>query len=173
MTYQGASLAVCDQVPVVSDDGWIKPVSAPVVSGFGPRSGGFHYGTDLGASRNTVIRAASAGRVIYSGCDPGTGNCDIDGAVYVSGCGWYVEVLHANNVATRYCHMIRRPEVRSTKSYRSVTSLDWWHLGQLLRSTLALRGAYQRVVPVQQMFAHQSNAVDPEPFMRAVGAPLS
>ncbi|MBA3489214.1 MAG: hypothetical protein H0T78_06645, partial [Longispora sp.] len=49
---QGASLAVCNEVAVISTGGWTKPVSAKVVSPFGPRSGGYHYGTDLGANRN-------------------------------------------------------------------------------------------------------------------------
>ncbi|SBT40693.1 hypothetical protein GA0070621_1030 [Micromonospora narathiwatensis] len=76
----GASLAVCSSAPNVAASGWTLPVQALLGSGYGPRAGRLHAGVDLVATRNTVIRAASAGEVVWSGCDPGTGNCDIDGS---------------------------------------------------------------------------------------------
>ena len=45
--------------------GW--PVDGRLTSGFGNRRGGRHDGVDIGASKGTPIRAAEAGRVIYSG----------------------------------------------------------------------------------------------------------
>lgn len=38
-------------------------------------------------------------------------SCDSDGSLRVLGCGWYVEIEHAGNVVTRYCHMLRKPMV--------------------------------------------------------------
>jgi murein DD-endopeptidase MepM/ murein hydrolase activator NlpD len=107
----GASLAICDGVPAVSAGGWVDPVAAEVGSRYGQRDGRLHAGVDLMAARNTVIHAAAAGRVIWADCDPGTGNCNVDGSSKTDGCGWFVEVLHAGDVATRYCHLVRRPEV--------------------------------------------------------------
>ncbi|MBG0567526.1 M23 family metallopeptidase [Actinoplanes aureus] len=107
----GASLADCDTSAQISAHGWVRPVNAPVGSPYGPREGKFHHGVDLSSKRYTVIRAASGGRVLWSGCDPGTGNCNVDGTSEGSGCGWYVDILHAGEVGTRYCHLVRKPDV--------------------------------------------------------------
>lgn len=93
--------------------GWTQPVQAPMVSGFrtGERPG--HDGVDLGAARGTPINVASAGTVIIVKCDiePASHGCDRDGTPNTPGCGWYVDVQHAGNVITRYCHMLTRPMV--------------------------------------------------------------
>ena len=121
----GAARAPGDANPValafapggaVTAGGWTVPVPQGLTSGYGPRDGAFHYGIDLGAPKGTPIRAAAAGVVLTAECDARVGStpfgCDSDGGFWVSGCGWYVEVEHADNVATRYCHMGQRPQVR-------------------------------------------------------------
>jgi murein DD-endopeptidase MepM/ murein hydrolase activator NlpD len=97
----------------VGGDGWIAPVDAPVVSGFRTASRPAHNGVDLGAARGTPIRAAAAGTVVIVRCDisPEGWGCDRDGSPSTPGCGWYVDILHSGEVYTRYCHMLRRPDV--------------------------------------------------------------
>jgi len=38
-------------------------------------------------------------------------SCDRDGSLAISGCGWWVEIQHAGNIITRYCHMVSQPLV--------------------------------------------------------------
>ncbi|HKR49797.1 MAG TPA: M23 family metallopeptidase, partial [Pseudonocardiaceae bacterium] len=90
---------------------WALPVGAGLVSGFRTVARPTHDGVDLGAARNTPIRAAATGRVIRVVCNVSAGSCDVDGNRSLKGCGWYAEILHATNVVTRYCHMVRRPAV--------------------------------------------------------------
>lgn len=99
----------CAEFGQIAASGWTAPVSAGVWSGFRTRARPSHNGVDLGASRNTPIRAASAGVVIVSKCD--VGNCNRDGSPSTPGCGWFVDILHAGQVITRYCHMVSRPLV--------------------------------------------------------------
>jgi murein DD-endopeptidase MepM/ murein hydrolase activator NlpD len=92
-------------------NGWTLPVSAGLVSGFRTETRPGHDGVDLGAARNTPIRAAAGGKVVRVVCNVSRGSCDSDGNRSLSGCGWYAEIQHAGNVVTRYCHMVRRPAV--------------------------------------------------------------
>jgi murein DD-endopeptidase MepM/ murein hydrolase activator NlpD len=96
--------------PVIG--GWTRPVSAGLVSGFRTTARPTHDGVDLGAARNTPIRAAASGRVIRVVCNVSAGSCDVDGNRTLRGCGWYAEIQHTAQVVTRYCHMVRRPSVR-------------------------------------------------------------
>jgi murein DD-endopeptidase MepM/ murein hydrolase activator NlpD len=94
----------------------MKPVEAPLTSGFRTESRPGHDGVDLATPRGTPIRAAAAGRVVRVRCNAKTADgrpysCDIDGNLTTPGCGWYVEILHADKTVTRYCHMLRRPYV--------------------------------------------------------------
>lgn len=121
--YTGGSLPGCDPV-AVSASGWVRPVPGPIVSGFRTQERPGHDGIDIGAPRNTVIRAASAGVVVTVLCNVagrsyaptgGTLPCDFDGNPGLGGCGWYVQIRHpgqpTGDVVTRYCHMVRQPAV--------------------------------------------------------------
>lgn len=74
-----------------------------------------HDGIDIGGDKGAEIVAASAGTVIRSKCDAQLHgddySCDIDGSAKVTGCGWYVDIEHADGTSTRYCHMMSQPLV--------------------------------------------------------------
>jgi murein DD-endopeptidase MepM/ murein hydrolase activator NlpD len=70
--------------------GFVWPVNGPVVSGFGMRWGRMHGGIDIAAGSGTPIRAAAAGRVVYSG--------------WMSGYGNLVAIDHGGGVSTAYAH---------------------------------------------------------------------
>ncbi|MET8527181.1 M23 family metallopeptidase [Micromonospora sp. NPDC005172] len=88
---------------------WVKPVNGTFTSGFRTPERPTHDGVDVAAPKGTPIYAASAGIVITAKC--GSANCDIDGSLNTPGCGWYVQIRHADGTATRYCHMLHRPYV--------------------------------------------------------------
>ncbi|MEV6527114.1 M23 family metallopeptidase [Longispora sp. NPDC051575] len=100
----------------ISAGGWTKPITGPINSGYGDRGGVLHAGIDFGAPKGTPIRAASNGIVLVSTCNANAGgapySCDVDGSETIGGCGWYVDLLHADKTVTRYCHMVQRPAVR-------------------------------------------------------------
>lgn len=101
----------CATAGEVTASGWTAPVAgAKVGSGFGPRAGRMHYGVDLMVPRNTAVRAVADGTVIKAVCDAGI-NCDRDGSPSTPGCGWFVDLRHADGIITRYCHMVIRPMV--------------------------------------------------------------
>jgi murein DD-endopeptidase MepM/ murein hydrolase activator NlpD len=76
----------------------VSPVVARgvIVSEFGPRKDpfngekSFHHGVDIAAPVGSPIKAATAGKVIFSGWAQGYGNL--------------VEVEHGDGIATRYAH---------------------------------------------------------------------
>ena len=53
--------------------GAVAPTTGPVTSGFGPRWGTFHNGTDFGAPIGTPLLAAKSGTVVASGPASGYG----------------------------------------------------------------------------------------------------
>lgn len=108
-----STTARCTAAGEIAASGWTVPVRALVVSGFRTAERPSHDGVDLGAGRNTPIRAASAGQVITARCDvdPSGNLCEHDGSPSTPGCGWYVKIRHASNIVTMYCHMIVRPKV--------------------------------------------------------------
>ncbi|GAB1694668.1 peptidoglycan DD-metalloendopeptidase family protein [Krasilnikovia sp. M28-CT-15] len=108
-----AAIPACGAKPATAAaGGWVLPVEAGLVSGFRTESRPRHDGVDLGAARETPIRAAAAGTVNRVRCNVSSGSCDADGNRSLAGCGWYAEIHHAGDIVTRYCHMVRRPSVK-------------------------------------------------------------
>jgi murein DD-endopeptidase MepM/ murein hydrolase activator NlpD len=101
--------------PCLASGDWTAPVHGPTVSGFRPPDRPQHQGIDIAAPKGTTIHAASTGVVTVVACnatlDDGPYPCDADGSPQVLGCGWYLEILHAGHLVTRYCHQLVRPIV--------------------------------------------------------------
>jgi murein DD-endopeptidase MepM/ murein hydrolase activator NlpD len=83
--------------PVNTGSGWVKPAYGRITSGFGPRPekptagvNPYHYGTDIGASCNAVVSAATSGTVVYSG--------------WLGTYGNWVLIDHGNGIQTGYAH---------------------------------------------------------------------
>jgi murein DD-endopeptidase MepM/ murein hydrolase activator NlpD len=166
----GASTKLACTVPgEIAASGWTAPVLAPVGSGFRTAKRRGHDGVDLSASRGTTIRAAAGGRVTHIECDNQSArwySCDTDGSPRTPGCGWYMEITHANNVVTRYCHMLRRPSVFLGESVApghpiGEVGTSGHSSGPHLHFEVHLHGDRSA-----------RGAVDPESFMRQRGAPL-
>ncbi|MGH8420749.1 MAG: peptidoglycan DD-metalloendopeptidase family protein [Pseudomonas fluorescens] len=147
---------------------WTLPLASGsyrIVSGFGPRAGKLHAGTDFSAPKGTPIRAASAGKVIAVICNAGNNNCDVDGSPKISGCGWYVDIQHAGNIITRYCHMLRKPNVTVGQDVPTGHSLGV--VGSSGNSSGAhLHFEVHKVKKGKK--ANNDNAVNPVPFLRSV-----
>nr|WP_239088136.1 M23 family metallopeptidase [Planosporangium mesophilum] len=169
----GASLVSCGAPPMVSSGGWTQPVKAAIVSGFRTPQRPGHYGVDLGAPRYTIIRAASAGRVVWAGCDRSTGNCDIDGSAQTVGCGWYVEIQHSGGVATRYCHMVTKPQVTVGQTVQAgdpigVVGTSGNSSGPHLHFEVHIGVS----CTASRCALTHANAIDPVPWMTQAGVPL-
>lgn len=67
---------------------FIPPVSGEITSAFDLKKE--HYGVDIGAPKNTAVKAAAAGMVISSG--------------YTVETGYSIAIQHPNNVVTMYKH---------------------------------------------------------------------
>jgi murein DD-endopeptidase MepM/ murein hydrolase activator NlpD len=155
----------------IAASGWTIPVRGPIVSGWRTADRPRHNGVDIAVPRRTIIHAAAAGVVIQMRCnaiapDGGDWGCDRDGSPLIHGCGWYVDILHAGNVVTRYCHMIQRPFVV---------------IGQRVAAgqAIGLSGTSGHSSGPHVHFEVHLNgdtswdgAVNPVPFMRQTGAPL-
>ncbi|HKS98219.1 MAG TPA: M23 family metallopeptidase [Rugosimonospora sp.] len=162
----------CPTQRQIAASGWTNPVpGAHLTSGFRTPSRPTHNGDDLAIAKGTPILAASAGLVTLAKCDAATAGsaplgCDQDGGLNVSGCGWYVEILHAGNVITRYCHMLRQPMVQVGQMVTAGQQIgvvgDSGHSsGPHCHFEVHLNG--------DRSF---SGAVDPTPFMRDKGVTL-
>ncbi|HLU33695.1 MAG TPA: M23 family metallopeptidase [Natronosporangium sp.] len=105
----------CAGAGEVTAAGWARPVPGEYSSGFRTANRPDHYGIDTTDARGTVVRAAADGTVVLVDCDASLGgapySCDVDGSPGVRGCGWYLDILHAGGVVTRYCHLLARPDV--------------------------------------------------------------
>src|SRR5262249_34497182 len=106
----------CTTPGQVAASGWTVPVVGRITSGFRTPTRPAHNGDDIGAAKGTEIHAAADGVVTIVQCQAHSAggapySCDRDGALGVSGCGWWVEIEHAGNVLTRYCHLEARPMV--------------------------------------------------------------
>lgn len=97
----------------VAASGWVRPVKAPIGSGWRTPSRPTHQGVDLIAPKRREVYAAAAGTVIHMECDRAEDgyDCNRDGSPSQRGCGWYLDIRHAGGVITRYCHLLRRPLV--------------------------------------------------------------
>jgi murein DD-endopeptidase MepM/ murein hydrolase activator NlpD len=106
----------CVTAGEVTASGWTVPIKGPITSGFRTAGRPGHNGVDIGMPKGTPIRASTSGVVLTSRCSATLASgafwgCDRDGGLFVTGCGWYVELQHAGNIITRYCHMRTRPRV--------------------------------------------------------------
>jgi murein DD-endopeptidase MepM/ murein hydrolase activator NlpD len=155
----------------ISAAGWTAPLRGKIVSGFRTAGRPTHHGVDIAAAKGTPIHAASAGTVVRMRCDARTTSgallsCDRDGSPQVKGCGWFVDVLHAGAVVTRYCHMVQQPDVRLGQSVAAgqrigISGSSGNSSGPHLHFEVHLDGDRS-----------SAGAVNPENFMRDVGAPL-
>jgi murein DD-endopeptidase MepM/ murein hydrolase activator NlpD len=154
----------------ISASGWTAPLKGKIVSGFRTAGRPTHHGVDIAANKGTPIHASAAGTVIRMRCDARLGGrsitCDRDGSPQVKGCGWYVDILHAGAVVTRYCHMVKQPDVQLGQSVAAgqqigVSGSSGNSSGPHLHFEVHLDGDRS-----------SNGAVNPEGFMRDVGAPL-
>jgi murein DD-endopeptidase MepM/ murein hydrolase activator NlpD len=166
----GNSLSMtCSGSGQIAASGWTNPVHADVGSGFRTPERPNHQGVDLIIARYKPITAAASGIVSLVKCDEdfrGRKTCNVDGYPGKGGCGWMVEIRHAGNVMTRYCHMVQRPFV---KENQKVTA------GQII-GRVGTSGNSSG--PHLHFEVHLDNdrssngATNPVPFMQQQGAPL-
>lgn len=171
----GAGSAVSDETEIrcaapgeISASGWTIPLRGTVGSGFRTQARPNHQGVDIIVPKDTPIFAASSGRVVQVKCDiePASWGCDRDGNPTTPGCGFYVDILHAQGVVTRYCHQIRQPlvhigdEVDAGQQIGSSGS-SGHSSGPHLHFEVHLNGDRS-----------SNGAIDPIRFMESVGAPL-
>ncbi|MFI1989712.1 M23 family metallopeptidase [Actinoplanes sp. NPDC020271] len=174
--FTGGTLPACDGA-ALSPAGWTRPVTGDEVgSGFRTADRPGHDGVDLIVGRGTVIRAASSGVVVRVRCNV-AGNswdapfhaampCDTDGYPGLGGCGWYVEVRHAGDIVSRYCHMVRQPLVKVGQSVTAGQPIGY--VGTSGNSS----GPHLHYEIHTGYPATESNAVNPVPFMISKGVRL-
>lgn len=84
---------VTAKVPTRSSRKFLRPVSGKVLSGYGPKdNGSFNDGINIAAERNSPIKAAENGVVVYAGDE-------------LKGSGNLVLVRHADRWMTAYAHL--------------------------------------------------------------------
>jgi len=156
----------------VSPQGWTQPVHGDVGSGFRTPERPTHDGVDLIVPKGTPIHAAAAGVVTTVRCNAvdvrtgGDWGCDRDGdPKLTTGCGWYVDIEHADHVVTRYCHQLVHPYVTVGEE---VT------VGQVIGVSGSSGNSSGPHLHFETHLgdATSATAVDPVRFMRGVGAPL-
>jgi murein DD-endopeptidase MepM/ murein hydrolase activator NlpD len=167
----GNSLAmVCAASGQIAASGWTVPVKGAVIGdGFRTPERPTHNGVDLIVARYTPIMAAASGVVSKVKCDPdfrGRASCDQDGYVGKGGCGWMVEIQHAGNVMTRYCHMVRHPSVSEGQEVKAGQVL-----GEVGMSGNA-SGPHLHFEVHLNDDRSSAGAINPVPFMKHQGAPL-
>jgi murein DD-endopeptidase MepM/ murein hydrolase activator NlpD len=155
----------------IAASGWTSPIRGSITSGFRTVSRPTHHGVDIAAAKGTVIRAAAAGVVIRVRCNAIAPNgsdwgCNRDGSPSIKGCGWYVDMLHAGAVVTRYCHMIARPSV--TLGQAVVAGQEIGRSGSSGNSS----GPHLHFEVHRDGDPTRNGAIDPVRFMIEVGAPL-
>ncbi|GIJ28211.1 hypothetical protein Vqi01_33730 [Micromonospora qiuiae] len=162
---------VCDAAASgeIAASGWTAPIPGGVGSGFRTASRPAHNGVDIAAPKGTLIRVAAAGRVLVSRCDPdrrGRHSCNVDGWPGKGGCGWFVDVLHAGDIVTRYCHMVKRPRVVAGDTVEAGEVIG--EVGSSGNSS----GPHLHFEVHTDGDRSSRSAIDPVPFMQSKGAPL-
>lgn len=112
-------------------DGWTTPSYGKITSDYGETDGAHstpHEGTDIANDECTQVQAVTDGKVTDVGCSITDNHrklpdkeCDVQRGDEVlnngiGGCGWNVTIEHANNIKTRYCHLVREPKVKKGDS---------------------------------------------------------
>ncbi|ADD45060.1 M23 family metallopeptidase [Stackebrandtia nassauensis] len=151
---------------------WAKPVNAGIVSGYRTSERPDHHGIDFGAARGTTIKAVGAGTVKTVTCNASTGagqpySCNIDGGVHIMGCGWYVEIQHADKTVTRYCHMVSRPSVNEGQKVNAGQKLG--KVGNSGNSS----GPHLHFEAHGDYPADPGNAIDPRKYLKDRGISVS
>jgi murein DD-endopeptidase MepM/ murein hydrolase activator NlpD len=163
-------LGSCTQPGELSASGWMIPVEGPIWSGFRTSERPTHNGVDIGAPRGSAIVAAAAGTVITSECNASFNgapySCNQDGSPEVAGCGWYVNIVHAGDYLTRYCHMGSPPRVKEGDVVQAGQILGY--VGSSGRSS----GPHLHFETHLNADRSPAGAVDPIDFMNQMGAPL-
>lgn len=156
----------CPEPGEVAASGWTRPIPGTVGSGFRTVDRPDHNGVDIAAPKGTPIWAAAAGIVLVAQCDPdqwGQLSCNVDGSPQKMGCGWFVDILHADQVITRYCHMVEKPMVNEG---------DRVHAGQVIGkvgSSGNSSGPHLHFEIHVRGDRSRAGAVDPVPFLRERG----
>ncbi|MDM4721275.1 M23 family metallopeptidase [Micromonospora sp. WMMA1363] len=153
----------------VAASGWTAPIPGGVGSGFRTADRPAHNGVDIAAPKGLPIRAAATGRVLVSRCDPdraGQVSCKVDGWPGKGGCGWFVDILHAGGIVTRYCHLVDKPLVRVGQVVQAGEKIG--QVGSSGNSS----GPHLHFEVHTDGDRSSRGAIDPVPFMRDRGAPL-
>ena len=161
--------AGCAAGAEIASSGWTTPVPDGVVSGFRTSGRPTHQGVDLGSGKGSKIFAAAAGVVSLMKCDEdrrGIKSCDVDGFPGKGGCGWMVEVVHADRVMTRYCHMVERPPVRVGQRVKAGEQIG------IVGSSGNSSGPHLHFEVHLNNDRSSRGAVNPVKFMRDRGAPF-
>jgi murein DD-endopeptidase MepM/ murein hydrolase activator NlpD len=120
----GNSLSmVCASGDQIAASGWTSPLALtgtgkhkPIVgSGFRTADRPTHQGVDIIVGTGTPVRSVASGVISRIKCDEtfsGKKDCDVAGYPGKGGCGWMLEIRHAGNIMTRYCHLVERPKFR-------------------------------------------------------------
>ncbi|GAA0438751.1 hypothetical protein Aca07nite_49920 [Actinoplanes capillaceus] len=176
MLADGAANAVGNQIALecaaagqIAASGWTIPLKAPVGSGFRSASRPTHQGVDLSVEKYKPIQAAASGVVSLVKCDEDFGgrkSCNVDGYPGKGGCGWMVEIIHAGNVMTRYCHMVQRPFVRENQQVTAGEVIG--RVGSSGNSS----GPHLHFEVHLNNDRSSAGAVDPVQFMQQQGAAL-
>jgi murein DD-endopeptidase MepM/ murein hydrolase activator NlpD len=158
--------------------GWVLPVDGPLTSGYRTAQRPDHDGIDIAAPIGVTIRAAAAGEVVTVLCniagvsyqaDDGQ-PCDRPGYPGLGGCGWYLEILHADpqagQVVTRYCHLLEQPAVEVGQTVAAGAPIG------LVGSSGNSSGPHLHLEVHIGYPATPGNATDPAPFLAARGVAL-
>ncbi|MFB9413310.1 MULTISPECIES: M23 family metallopeptidase [Dactylosporangium] len=167
----GSTTLQCVTGNQIAASGWTVPVVAEVGSGFRTADRPTHQGVDLIVDRYTRIGAAAAGIVVKVRCQAHLANgtdwgCGRDGSPSVLGCGWYVEIQHANGFLTRYCHMVKQPSVVVGQHVAPGQEIGF------TGTTGHSSGPHVHFEVHRNSDPSNNGAIDPVPFMQQMGAPL-